>query len=126
MQIKFENRPEYLLATVTGSNSIDSVSAYIEDIVTECKLSPCNWVLIDEQLEGPRLQLDDVFDVTSVGAQKLLGVFRAVAFVDKEIGEMADFVETVASNRGMPIKTFRSFVDAERWLLERRTAFRNQ
>lgn len=124
--IEFDKRPDFLLATITGSNSVENVVAYIDDIVVVCKIRSCEWVLIDDRLDGPRLALDDVFDITADGAQKLLGVFRAIAYVDEKMGEIADFIENVALNRGMPIRTFASFVDAERWLVEQRTVAGSQ
>ena len=101
-----------------GSNSADVVSQYMRDVLHECQKEECFRVLIDERLEGERLNAGDVFEVASEGAMNALGVFQAVAYVDERMGVMADFAETVAINRGMPVKVFRSVVDAERWLVD--------
>ena len=47
-----------------------------------------------------------------------LGIFQAIAYVDPRMGDMAKFAETVAVNRGLPVKSFSSIVDAEHWLLK--------
>lgn len=46
-----------------------------------------------------------------------LGIFQAIAYVDPLMGEMAKFAESVAVNRGMPVKAFASVAAAEQWLL---------
>lgn len=119
-RISFEHHPGYLHAIVTGSNSAENVIAYLSDIIDECRRIECYRVLIDEQLEGPRLEANDVFQIASTGAIKSLGVFQAVAYVDPQMGDMADFAETVAINRGMPVKTFTSVEQARDWLMRQK------
>ena len=116
-RITLEPHPEYLHVTVTGRNSAENVAAYLKDVIEECRRSECYRVLIDERLEGPRLEASDVFEIASTGAIRALGIFQAVAYVDPKMGDMADFAETVAINRGMPVKTFTSVDQARAWLL---------
>jgi hypothetical protein len=80
------------------------VAAYLRDVVEECRTRNCFRVLIEERLEGPRLQLMDVFSVAAEGAMMALGVFQTIAYVDERMGKMAEFAETVAVNRGMPVR----------------------
>ena len=115
-QLQFERHENFLAATVTGENNAQNVLAYMQDIVEECRREECFRVLIHECLEGPRLDSFEVFSIASEGAMQAHGVFSAVAYVDEGMGDMADFVETVAVNRGFPIKTFATVADAERWL----------
>ena len=116
-EITFDRQPQFLRATITGENSADSVSRYMQDIVQECERQDCFRVLIDERLEGPRLGADDVFVVASEGAMSAMGVFQAIAYVDEQMGDMSQFAETVAINRGMPVKAFLDVAAAEQWLL---------
>ena len=74
-------------------------------------------MLIDEKLDGPRLDFSDVFSVASEGAMRAMGIFQAIAYVEPEMGDMGEFAETVAVNRGMPVRIFANVPDAERWLL---------
>jgi hypothetical protein len=116
-KIIFDRHPQFLRVTVTGENRAENVSRYMQDIVKECKRQDCYRVLIDERLEGPRLGADDVFVVASEGAMSAMGVFQAIAYVDEKMGDMSQFAETVAINRGMPVKAFSNVAAAEEWLL---------
>ena len=121
-EISFSDQPGYIHALVTGDNSRESVVNYMGEIVRECTDKDCFRVLIEERLEGPRLQAMDVFTISSEGSMKVLGVFEAIAYVDEKMGEMRDFVETVAVNRGLPIATFSTLSEAEIWLGQQQSA----
>lgn len=116
-ELTFEDRGSFLYVRVRGSNSPNAVAGYLADVVEECKRRDCRHVLIDERLEGPRLGVNEVFDVAAEGAMKAVGVLDALAYVDPKMGSMADFAESVALNRGMPVRTFASIDAAEAWLL---------
>jgi hypothetical protein len=118
-QIKIEARPEYIYATVTGSNNPETVMSYMADVLAACEQEDCYRVLIDEQLEGPRLSTMDVFAIASEGSERALGRFEALAYVDREMGQLGEFLETVAVNRCVPLAFFPDSADAERWLEER-------
>jgi hypothetical protein len=117
--VEIEEKPGYLKATVTGKNSREAVGAYLKQVREECQRHNCYRILIDEQLEGPRLSTMEVFSIASQGSIDALGVFEAIAYVDAEMGNMGEFAETVAINRGMPVAIFDNVENAERWLLER-------
>jgi hypothetical protein len=117
-EVTFEQRQDYIHARISGENSRETVVAYMEDVLNECKKRDCFRVLIEECLQGPRLQAMDVFTISSEGSMKVLGIFEAIAYVDEQMGEMRDFVETVAVNRGLPIAAFATVVEAEAWLEE--------
>lgn len=117
-EVTFERHPAYLHATVTGDNSRESVQQYMEDVLAECKKQQCFRLLIEERLAGPRLDAMDVFAMVSEGSMRALGVFEAVAYVDSEMGNLKDFAESVAVNRGLPFSTFFSVAEAEKWLHE--------
>jgi hypothetical protein len=117
-KLTFKRHPRYLAVTVTGPNEATVVSRYLQEIREECQRQDCFRVLIDERLDGPRLAVDEVFSIASEGAMRALGIFQAIAYVDRNMGEMAEFAETVAVNRGMPVKTFDSVQAAEAWLIE--------
>ena len=116
-ELETQQHAGYLRFRVTGQNSAETVKKYMQDVVAICNERDCFRVLIDEQLEGDRLDVQQIFSLTSEGAMNALGIFQAIAYVDARMGEMAKFAETVAVNRGMPLKVFTSVVEAERWLL---------
>ena len=117
-EVTFDQHPTYIHATVTGTSSRASVEQYIKEVLAECKNQQCSRVLIEERLEGPRLEGMDVFAMASEGSMAALGVFEAVAYVDPEMGNLKDFAESVAVNRGLPISLFFSVEEAVQWLQE--------
>lgn len=117
--ISFENKRDYLHAIVTGENSKENVTAYLAELRRECERRDCFRVLIEERLEGPRLETMDVFDIAAKGCKRVLGFYDVVAYVDVYAGELLDFVESVAVDRGLPIAAFASVEDAELWLRQR-------
>lgn len=121
-ELTFNQDSNYLHATVSGTNSRETVAAYMDEVLAECQRSNCFRVLIEERLEGPRLAAMDVFAISSEGSMKALGVFEAIAYVDEQMGELRDFVETVAINRGMPIATFATVEEAREWLTNQKSA----
>lgn len=125
-QIEFEKAPNHIVATITGINSREVVMQYMKEIRAECKRRDCFSVLIDERLEGPRLGVMDVFSLVSEGSMKALGEFEAIAYVDERMGELAEFAETVAVNRGMPIAMFDNVEDANRWISRCQTGLEGQ
>jgi hypothetical protein len=73
---------------------------------------------IEERLEGPRLGTFPVYKVASEGSERARGVLRAIAYVDVHAdGNLMDFAETVAVNRGLPISVFPTVAKAREWLL---------
>lgn len=115
-KVTFEDKPTYIHVTVTGSNSYETVSRYMSDIYEECRKQDCFRVLIEERLDGPRLDGMEIFSLASEGSAKWPGKFEAVAYIDENMGDMAQFAETVAVNRGMPVSTFNNVDDAKNWL----------
>jgi hypothetical protein len=118
-KLKIVQKPAYLHAVVTGLNNKENVMRYLEEILRECKKQGYFQVLIEERLEGPRFKTMNVFNVASEGSISAHGYFKAIAYVDMNAeGDLMKFAETVAVNRGMPVRVFTSVADAEKWLLE--------
>jgi hypothetical protein len=126
LRIEYEDRRDYLKVTVAGTNSREAVMAYFADLREECLRRHRSRVLIEERLDGPRLDVMDVFTIASEGSINALGEFDAIAYVDSRMGSMAEFAETVAVNRGMPVAIFNNVDDAERWLLEQKSGVGQQ
>ena len=119
-KVNFEQRADYLHATVTGTSCRESVKQYIDEVLAECKKRQSTRLLIEECLEGPRLDGMDVFAMASEGSMRALGFFEAVAYVDPKMGNLKDFAESVAVNRGLPIALFFSVAEAVQWLQEQK------
>ena len=120
MTYKFtiNQKPSYLHVLVTGWNSRETVARYLEEILRECTVRNCFRVLIEEQLEGPRLGTTDVFQIVSEGSNLVKGKIKAIAYVDVNAeSDLMEFAETVAVNRALRVTVFSTVADAEKWLL---------
>jgi hypothetical protein len=119
-KLTITQKSTYLHAVVTGSNTKEDVAHYLEEVLRECVVRQCSKLLIEEHLVGPRLGIVDVFRIAVEGSNRASGQFQAIAFVDVNAqGDLMKFSETVATNRGLPVKVFASVADAEKWLLDR-------
>ncbi len=112
-------KPTYLHAIVTGRNSRENVTRYLEEIHGECMARGCFRVLIEERLDGPRVRMMDVFRIAQEGSSMAHGAYQAIAYVDvNAVGDAMKFAENVAVNRGLPVSVFPTVADAEKWLLK--------
>jgi hypothetical protein len=117
-KLTIHQKPAYLHAIVTGRNTRENVAQYLEEIRGACIARNCFRVLVEERLEGPRLGTTDVFQIVSEGSSKASGTYKAFAYVDvNATGDLMQFAETVAVNRGVPVVVFSTVADAEKWLL---------
>lgn len=117
-RLNIDQKPAYLHATVTGGNNRENVERYLEEIRRECMARNCFRVLVEERLVGPRLGMVDVFQIAAEGSSRASGVFQALAYVDVNArGDLMQFAETVAINRGVPVRVFSTVPEAEKWLL---------
>lgn len=118
-QLTINRESDYLHAIVTGQNSQQNVALYLDEIMQERKATDCYRILIEERLEGPRLEALDIFDVVSEGSSRVMGLLSAVAFVDVNAeGDLMQFAETVAVNRALPVRYFSTVTKARKWLVD--------
>jgi hypothetical protein len=119
-QLQITERPTYLHAVVTGKNTLGNVTGYLKQLLQECEARQCFNVLIEEKLEGRRLETWDVYQIASDNSALARGFFRTIAYVDiNASGELMKFAETVANNRGVPMRVFATVTEAEAWLSAR-------
>lgn len=75
-------------------------------------------ILIEENLEGPRLNVMEILQLISHESIKSMRLFTAIAYVDvKAEGNSMNFIEDAAVNRALPVKIFPTVDAAEKWLL---------
>jgi hypothetical protein len=116
-ELTIEQKPAYLHVIVTGQNSGQTVSRYMEEVVKECATRGIFRVLIEERLSGPRLGTIEVFGMVSKGSARFQRTLQAMAYVDVNAqGDVMRFAEDVAVNRGFPVKVFPSVAAAEEGL----------
>ena len=116
-QLTITPQPGYLHAVVTGNNDAHTVARYLDELRRECIARQCYRLLIEERLEGPRLGTFPIYKVVSEGSERARGLMRAIAFVDLNAeGQLMEFAETVAVNRGIPLAVFATVAAARAWL----------
>ena len=116
--IKFERRPKYLYAVVSGKdNNLEIVKSYWQDLFDECQKHGFDKLLVEGNLEGD-ISMHEVYKFACEFSQK---DFREilVAYVDRHSShqQLNRFGELVASNRGARGRVFDSVSDAKQWLL---------
>jgi len=118
-KVTYTIKDNYLHASVEGRNSPQTVQEYLKEISEKCLRLQCKKVLIEENLEGPGLDTIAIFDIVERASKNPPMKFK-IAFIDlNENHDTASmqFAETVAVNRGMDVKQFSNYHDAEGWLL---------
>jgi|KBSMisStaDraftv2_1062788.scaffolds.fasta_scaffold368576_2 hypothetical protein len=117
-ELTFAQNHGWLHAIVRGRNTPENVVGYLEAVMRECQARACIDLLIEEQLEGPRLGTIDVFEIASRQDKPWPGALRSIAYVDlnRAPGTLMQFAEDVAVNRGVPVRIFPTVADAETWL----------
>lgn len=117
--LAFIQEDSYLHVIVTGQNSKETVIQYLNDLLDECVTRKCSKVLIEERLKGPRMKTFPVYEIVSSGVANARGKFTAIAYVDVNAeGDLMQFAETLATNRGLPVTVFSSVAEAKKWLEE--------
>jgi hypothetical protein len=119
-KLTITQKPTYLHIIVTGEFSEENVLRYFEEIHRECTTRNSFRVLIEENLDGPRLNVVRVLQLISDESSKSMGLFKAIVYVDvNAVGDSMKFIEDAAVNRSLPVKVFSTVVDAEKWLLNK-------
>jgi hypothetical protein len=117
-QLAITQEGTFLHAVVTGRNEAATVADYLAALHRECLARRCFRLLIEERLEGPRLDTFPVYEIVSQGSTRARGVIGAIAYVDLNAqGELMAFAENVAVNRGLSVRVFSSVNAAREWLL---------
>jgi len=107
----------YLHITVTGSNSPETVAAYLEQVVRKCIARQCHKVLIEERLDGPRLGFSEIAELAAESSKQAVGTIHALAYVDVNAkDDSMQFAELVARNRSAPVRVFGTVAEAEIWI----------
>ena len=106
----------YLLVEFFGEFSVDAGKRCVDRMVEACKQHGRSKVLLDCRRMTGRMPVIDRFDVAAYGAGKREQL-RRFALLNREDVVLPDnFVRNVAVNRGLDMKVFTDFEEAERWL----------
>jgi hypothetical protein len=104
---------------VKGTNTPENVMNYLAEVRAKCLELNFPSVLIEENLQGPGLNIVDIFEVVNKASKQTYSLPLHIAFVDlnpEHEKRRMDFAESVAVNRGVDVKIFSSVTEAEKWL----------
>ena len=116
--LTIEERPGYLHAKVTGTHSTENLRRFLKEVREACVQRSCFSVLLETNLSGPSLGASSIFSVVSERSADA-ATLRRIAYVDpgsERSPEQLKFAETVAVNRGVNVRLFRTVAEAERWI----------
>ena len=116
-KLDIQHKKDYLHITVTGTNSPETVMAFLDSVLEECRSRNCQNILLEERLEGPRLSFSEIAQIASEASERAVGSIGSMAYVDVNAeDDSMQFAELVARNRAMPIRVFGSVPEAEAWI----------
>jgi hypothetical protein len=113
---EYIEKSAYFHVIIRGENTTENIISYINEIYDKCKEKNITKILIEERLEGPRLNVINIFQIIIQIAPKVIGQFIAIAYVDMNRKEPIKFLENVAINRGLPVRIFSDVQTAVDWL----------
>ena len=121
MEYRFRVTPKagYLHVQIVGDNAPGTVLRYLKEIYESCVRLDCPHVLVEENLEGPGLDLGEIFGVVAEGSRSVWPVVQQIAYVDvnpRHDQQNMKFAETVGVNRSVNVRVFRTVPEAENWI----------
>jgi hypothetical protein len=118
-RLTIEKHSTFLHAKGEGPRTADNVLRYFRETHEACVSSGILDVLMEMSFAGAGFDFSTIFTIISERAP--LGMnLRRVAYVESsaEQAPRAGFAETIAVNRGVNVKLFRTLAEAERWLTQ--------
>ena len=114
-------KPNYTHFIVKGKNTVEVTLQYFQDIYDECVKNNYRTILIEEHLEGKRLETMDIYDIASKATQDYFGFFKAIAYVDVLTDKKTfSFIENLCVNRSIPLRAFATVEEADKWLTSKK------
>jgi len=122
-----ELKDGYVHVKIRGDSDVPTTARYMEEMFHACQEHKCSYLLIEENVEGEKLSMGDIFELISEKIDRFRPTLRVVAFVDvspnPSLPNMA-FAQDVILNRGIDVNYFRTVPDADAWLRSRITSSR--
>ncbi len=111
----FMQEDQCLHVRLTGHQDLEVLQQLVHDIVDQCMATTCRHVLVDARESTGAMNTVDKYELGMTAASFSMSGIK-VACVD--MGERTDyFFETVAVNRGVSVRIFTDYDEAQAWLL---------
>ncbi len=115
---KFDVEKDLLKVTATGQDdSIEDVKAYGLAIMKSAMETNCRKILCNESDLHYQLDTFDNFESAKFISENAPGVAKVAIVCNPRFIADAAFWETVAVNRGLQVKFFKTLHDAKEWLI---------
>jgi hypothetical protein len=121
LSIRLLEKPGYIHLVVTGENTRENVAGWVAALRDECARRRWTAALVEEDLKGPSIGFADAYEIVCGNVDWARSGLSAIAYVDvnpEHDLDLLKFAETVAVNRAVRLRLFRSVAEAERWLGE--------
>jgi len=119
-QLTIVERSAWLHARATGANEPKNLLRFLRDAYAACIERDRTALLLETRFSGPSLATSTIFGVVTERSNDGAKLHK-IAYVDGNSDynpEKAKFAETVAVNRGVNVRLFRTVAEAEAWLRE--------
>lgn len=119
MAIKYsiENNEKYLKVTANGvDDNLSQVMEYAQAVIAAAMEYQSSKILCDERNLKYNLAVMDTYQLAEFASQYAKYCAQIALVCNKQSMKDGEFYETVSSNRGLIVKVFSSFKEAEKWL----------
>ena len=110
------DKGSYLLVEFFGEFSVENGKQCVDSMTRACESRDRSKVMLDCRRMTGMMSIFDRFQVAEYGASKQRQIRQLALLNREEIVQPDNFVENVADNRGMNMKIFTKFDEAELWL----------
>jgi hypothetical protein len=110
------DKGSYLLVEFFGEFSVEAGKQCVDRMAEACETHSRSKVLLDCRRMTGNMPVVDRFNVAEYGATKRRQLGRLALLNREDVVLPDNFVEHVAVNRGMDMKIFTDFDEAELWL----------
>lgn len=117
--LRIEQKQGYLHARITGENTPEVTRSYVVDLIEACRRANCPAVLIEENLEGPRMDAGELYGIIQEYYAEFRSAIHVAAMVDvnpQRSDANMRFVEDASVNRGAEVAAFPTVEKAEAWI----------
>lgn len=117
-QLTTQSMPGYLHVTVTGKNSAENVVSYLTEVAALSDEQKIQTILIEENLQGPGLNMFDIFKLIK-GFKQIPKGIHYIVYVDTNPEHdpgMMDFARELAVRRGLRVRICRTVQEAKGWI----------
>jgi hypothetical protein len=112
-----EHRPEYLYVQIAGDSiNYQIARSYWDEILVICERMGTRRLMVDKNIRAELSMVDEFRMASDIATSPIRRV--KLALCDRHVSQAnLNFGETVATNRGLNMRSFRDEVAAEKWLL---------